>query len=220
MPQFPTSVNPVIMSSAKGINDITEPVKLDPGFTPFSVNLSAGGDTWVRRQGRDFFYLSDGSLATMFYLTTWNDGSSNIIAALGGSLYTFIPFTYVVDSSKRLIIQSADLRYWNVTPSASTGLIFPTGVTTPSTASRNSDLLLDSTQSIAFKGNSGFTQLAVDQSGGWFLQGGNGDFGLTLFTTDLVFSIASGASLKMVDAQGNTWQYSMTNDGDLIVTTI
>lgn len=221
MPQSPTSVDPVIMSSARGINDISDPTKLEKGYTPFALNFSVSGDVWPRRQGRDMFYLNDGNLVTSLYTLTWDDGSYNIIASIGDTFYTFIPFTYAFNFGIRLILQSASLAWWNVTPNATTGLISPTVVADPATPSKTSDLFVDASQSLAFRGNSGFTQLSIDQlNEGWYLHGGNGDFGAITFTSDVVFSYASGASLIMADLQGNTWRYSMTNDGDLIVTTV
>ncbi len=222
MPQNPTSVLPVIINKAKGMNDFIGPTKLPEGFVTFELNLIPSGDVWPRRAGRDGYWLVDGDPVLNISVLNWADGRSTYVAQLGDSFYDITPnFSYYFRNNARLVIQAPGGQYWNVTPGFTTGLIFPTVVSTPSTAPQTGNLTVTPTQTISFQVDGGSIQLLSDfQNDGWYLESGLDALGFTQYTSDVVFTYASGFSLIIQDSALNNWKFSVSDIGELIVTVV
>lgn len=218
----PTQVFSDIIQGAKGLNDSYGETKLPPGFVPFAVNYSASGDTWNRRSGRTFFLLETGQVM-MISTLQWDDGTSNNIADIGSTLYDLsVVFTYLVASGTRLIIQSPDLNYWDVTPNDTTGLINPTVVAVPAATPQVANFIVLNGESFGFVNSTGkITRLAADQDHfGWYLQGLGATTSLVPISTDLVFTVASGFSFRIKDYLANTWSLQMDNSGGFYAVTV
>lgn len=218
----PTQDQPDVFQGAMGINDAVSVLKLKEKFVPFAVNLHAQGDVWDRRAGRDFYLLQTGMVLGLSTVR-FEDGQAFNIAQIGSYLYNLsTTFSYLVASGVKLYIQSADTNYWDVTPNASTGLIVPTAVAAPAAAAQTSNFTVLNGESFGFIGASGeVTRLNCDLDvGGWWLAGYGVSTSTVSITTDMVFTVASGFSFRIVDYAGNTWAFSVTNDGFMIVTTV
>lgn len=127
---------------------------------------------------------------------------------------------YLLDTGVRLILQSPDLTYWNVTPDVN-GLILPTAVSTPSATPQTADLILMPGEYIAFKYSTTSLLLLCDQNHlGWYTQSIGIPTTEFTVTDDMVFTVASGFVLRMEDDTSNTWEFSVSNDGNLFVTTV
>lgn len=223
MPQLPTKASPDMFIRAQGLNDEQAATKQEPGYIPFALNLSATGDVWTRRAGRDFYFLDEvnGGVLAIKQLT-WADGLSINIAVIGGAWYDLgAPFTYLFEAGIRLVIQSPDLNYWDVTPDATTGLINPTVVSAPSATAQTSNVTLGENDSIGFVVTGGIVRLNVTEEAGiWFLEMQSNSPALSFISDDWVFTIASGFSLRITDSVGNVWSFSVDNGGNLLVTTV
>jgi hypothetical protein len=217
----PTQDQPIVFEGAKGINDATSFLKLKRGYTPFSVNLLAQGDVWDRRKGRDMFLLRSG-LALGIATVRFDDGVAFNIAQIGSSLNDLSTFDYFVSSGIRLIMQSSALNYWDVTPNATTGLITPIIVSTPSAAPQTSDFIVAYDNTFAFYSSDGNpTRLTADEEHyGWYLIGETKPVSSTTISTDMVFTYSSGFFFKIEDQDGNTWKLSITSNGNLQAITV
>lgn len=221
MPLQPTDSALEVFKGAKGIDDQSSIVKLDPGFASFVSNLEASSDVWKRRAGRDFSFLGSGN-SLIVALLTWDDGTYTEIASFGSVVYDMTTaITYILNSGVKLIIQSADLNYWNVTPDAN-GLINPVVVAAPSATSQAANFTVANGESIAFKiSATAATQILCDvDHGAWYLKGLGTTVGTTTYTTDLVFTVASGFSFRMKDYSSNTFKFVVSNDGNLTTITV
>lgn len=222
MPQlFTKKTNPIILNKALGMNDQVSLVKLDPGFVFFGINLQASNDCYKRREGRDFSFLGPG-LCLYVGQIAWDDGVVTEIAEFGGTFYDMsISFTKLMANGARLIIQSPDLNYWSLFDSVN-AVINPIVVAPPGAAAQASNLTIGMGETFGFilpGGN--VTGLLCDQThNGWYLQGYGPSFATTTYSADLVFTIASGFSFRMVDNFTNTFQFKISNDGNLFVQTI
>lgn len=126
-----------------------------------------------------------------------------------------VTVVYVVPSDKRLIYQSADGNYWDVTPGTD-GVINPTVITAPSDPAQIADISIDfATSAFTFQDiNGDLIQLDSDvNKGGWYLYGLE-TIGSNFYTTDVIFTYASGFSLKFTDSSLNIWKLAITNDGE------
>jgi hypothetical protein len=221
MSLLPSSVAPDVFNHALGLNDRESVLKLQNGFIPFACNILADNDTWDRRAGRDMVYLVPDQPVLGIGLLTWDDGTIIEIAQFGSTMYdmTFL-FTYYMDGG-RVIIQSPDGSYWSIFDTT-LGVIAPLSVAAPSATPQAANFTVANGESFGFEVSA--TQavgLLCDQDHiGWYLQGYGASIGSTVYSTDLVFTIASGFSFRKVDYSGNTWAYSMTDGGNLIVTTV
>jgi hypothetical protein len=159
----------------------------------------------------------------MIFQTSWDDGTRTDIAAIGSSLYDLTEtFTYLVASGTRLIIQSADLNYWNCTPNNTTGLIQPVVVAAPAAAAQVANFTVLNGESFGFINSAGnVVRLNADQDrSGWYLQGLGATTSLTTISTDLVFTVASGFSFRIVDYLSNVWKLTVNNSGNMIPITV
>lgn len=213
----PSNAQPVIDNEANGLNDAFGETKVPRGTLPFALNYLANGDTWDRRLGRDFFILQSG-MVTLISPTAWQDGVVVNIAVIGTQGYDLTTqFTFLIAYGNRLIIQSPDLNYWDVTPNDSTGLINPTIVALPATPPQNADFTVQNGESFGFINSaSSVVRLDADETYyGWYEKSYGSSTSLVTFTSDLVFTIASGYSFRIKDSHGNTWRLYTTNDGNL-----
>jgi hypothetical protein len=218
----PTKVQPVIFDKYSGVNDRQAPCKLERGNVSFEVNLDASNRVAKRRFGRDFFFLDPlAGSATGLWQTAWADGSVIDIGAIGSILYDLtFTFSAIIASGFRLIIQSPDLNYWDVTPNVD-GVINPTAIAAPAAIPQAANLTIQNGESFGFARGSGVTRLIADVDHfGWYLLGYGPSIATTTYTDDVVFTIASGFSFRIVDYQSNTWKFQMSNDGNLQVITV
>lgn len=223
MPQSPTSQTvPIVVKKAEGINDFESVVKLDPGFVPFSFNLSVESDAWNRRFGRTFKLIGPGPVLGIFVLT-WDDGTVSEVTQIGDSFYDVtIVFTYLFDIGISMIIQSPDGNYWDVTPEMTTGEILPTVVAAPVALPQTSNFTVLAGQTIAYKldATSVTAEFADQDQNGWFLQGYDLSSGANEISSDMVFTFASGFHFRIQDDQLNMWSFSVTNDGNIVLITV
>lgn len=221
--QNPTRSFPSIKVQARGLNDQDSALKLKKGYVPFALNVNASSDVWSRREGRDMEFFTSGVVLYIGQIT-WQDNTSSEISQIGGSFYDMgNDFTYLLANGTRLYIQSSDGSYWDCTP-GSNGLIFPTTIGTgaPGATPQTANIVLTPVQKFGFIRSDGkVDQLDADEANfGWFLNEYTGSIFPANVTTDVVFTFASGFSIRIEDVGGNTWVLSMTNDGNLIATTI
>ncbi len=222
MPQQPTSANPYVIKSAKGLNDHVSPVKIESGFISTGINELADGQSYDRRKGRALFWLSDEDPILSIYPVTWGDGTINYIAQAGDNYFDITPtYSFYFRDGARIIMQAPGGQYWDVTPGFTTGLIDPIIVSTPSTAAQTESFTVTNTETIAFQIDGASVELLSDfQNNGWYLMDGLDELGFTQFTSDVVFTYASGLSLIIQDSALNNWKFSVSDIGELIVTTI
>lgn len=217
----PTQDQPIVFDSARGINDAVSMPKIKKGFIPFSCNLLAQGDVWDRRKGRDFYLLQTGFVLSI-YTCRFEDNQVFNIAQIGQYLYNLSnTFSYLVANGTRLVIQSPDLNYWNITPNSS-GLISPVVVAAPAAAAQTANFTVLNGESFGFIGSTGnVTRLTASQDyNGWYLEGYGITTAITSITTDMVFTVASGFSFRIQDYSGNVWKMTMDNSGNLIPITV
>lgn len=222
MPQKSTNVLPMMLGNADGINDQVSLVKKDPGTLPFTLNYDADSDVWNRRAGRDLSFLVAGEPVMNIYDFSWSDGIHVEIATIGDEVYNLsTSFAYLLDVGVRLIFQSPDLNYWDVTPSLTTGLITPTVVATPTATAQAGNLTVQMGEKFGFLGTTNTVQLGVGEPySSWFAQVFGVSAPVSLVTDDLVFTSASGFSLIEKDFSGNSWKFSVDNIGQMIITTV
>lgn len=223
MSQQPTNHPPVIEARAKGMNDEDGLGKTSAGYDVFALNALATGDVKERRSGRDMSFVVDGSAVRGIWPLSWADGLRVIVGAIGTSWYDFTnTYTFLFDTGVKLIIQSADGNYWDCTPDASTEIINPIVVSTPSATAQTANRTISYGQLLGFEVTNGTVRLNADQNHwGWFLQkDGFATTPTNLVTTDWVFTIASGFSLRIVDKNGNSWKLGISNNGNLTATTV
>lgn len=219
MPQQPTQALGHFAKRAMGMNDIESLLALEQkGYVPFAMNTMSSSDVYTRRNGRDLFYIDDGFVLGMMMLQ-WDDGSRTDVAQIGSVLFDLTTtYTVFLKTGARLVLQSPDGNYWNCTPDASTLLVAPTVIATPTATARSADLIILDGESFGIEGASSSASLRTS-SDGWFVESQGMSSGLTEHTDDLVFTYASGYTLVMHDLQGNTHRFSVSNDGSFFTTT-
>lgn len=125
---------------------------------------------------------------------------------------------YVLPYGQRLVYQSSDLNYWDCTPNVQ-GVIQPTVLAgAPADPAKTDNLSFDANLSMfAFEGvDSDLIQLDASVSkNGWFLEG-TPAIGSVFYTTDIVFTYASGYTMRFTDTSLNIWKHQMTDDGNLL----
>lgn len=213
----PTAVQPAIFHKAKGLNDIESVVKLPDGFVPFALNMDVDNHTYDRRKGRDFSFLSSGNSVVMMASLTWDDGTTHNIAAMGAFLYDLsLTFTKALPAAYRMILQSPDATYWNITPD-SNGFINPTSLTVAPTATpQTADLTINNGESFIFQRSAASTRITADSAYfGWYLLQYGVGTAITTYTDDIVFTTASGFTMKIIDSGSKTHSLSMQNTGEL-----
>lgn len=222
MPQSPTGIaQPIVLKGADGSNDQEGISNRKPSSAWFSLNTLADSDSWGRRAGRDYVAAESG-IALGIYQLSWDDGTSTEIAMIGSTFYNMsVTFTYMMDIGIRVVIQSPDLSYWDATPAAS-GLINPVVIAAPAAAAQLSNFTIANGQSFGFRlSATEVTRLLCDRDhNGWYLQGYGATDATSTLATDMVFTVASGFSLRQVDYDGNTWKYQVDNNGKFYVTTV
>lgn len=211
----PTQADPVIFDKYKGMNDRQAPCKLERGNTSFEINLDAGTNSAERRAGRDFYFYSDTGAVTGLWQVTWQDGITTQIAAIGSKLYDLTQtFTFLIAAGTRMVLQSPNLLYWNITPN-SNGLIQPTVVAAPAATPQAADFTVQNGESLGFARSGATTRLTADSGRyGWYLFQYGVSSGSTTYTTDIVFTAASGFKLKIKDPT-LTFTLDITNAGNL-----
>lgn len=218
----PTDADAVLLKGAKGNNDAFGLQKMPDGMLPFSMNQVPTGTAWERRRGRDFYLLQSG-FVTSIYTTNWDDGTAMNIASMGATYFNLSnTFTYLVADGIRLVIQSADLNYWDVTPADATGLINPVVVAAPAAAAQVANFTVLNGESFGFILSSGnVTRLTADQDhNGFYLMGYGTTTSLSSIATDLVFTVTSGFSFRIQDYSGNVWKMVISNDGQIQAVTV
>lgn len=222
MPQQATSTNPALINKAKGMNDEVSALKLEEGYTAASINLTADGENYDRRSGRNLYWLDDGNPVLSLHNLTWDDGSSSYIGQFGSSFSDITPtYSYYFRDGARLILQAPGLQYWDVTPGFTTGFIFPTVVSTPSATPQAASITVTDLQTIGFQIDGASRQLLSDWNhDGWYLLPGEDNLGSTQYTSDIVFTRSSGFSLIIQDSALNSFKFSVSDIGELIATTI
>lgn len=217
----PTQADPIVFDKYKGMNDKQAPCKLERGNVSFEINLDASTYAASRRAGRDFFFYTDDGAVTGLWQITWQDGITTDIASIGSEIYDLtFTFTFMLASGSRLVLQSPDLNYWDITPNAN-GLINPTVIAAPGAVPQAANFTVLNGESFGFETSGQVTRLAADQEHyGWYLIGYGVSNATTTYTSDLVFTVASGFSFRIQDNNTNMWRFSITNDGNLTVITV
>jgi hypothetical protein len=132
-----------------------------------------------------------------------------------------VSYTYRVGFGIRLILQSPDLNYWSCAPNTVDAIPRPQVTAAPTASPQTADLVIAAGNSLIFDAATQFIQLDCDQAhNGWFTRIVPNGTALNLVTSDIVFTQASGYSLKIADVSGNTWRFSIDNNGFLSVTTV
>lgn len=216
MPQQPTTAVPFIVNKAMGLNDMVSSVKLDDGFSQTAINLIATGDSWDRRGGRELYYLNDGNPVLGLQYLSWDDGSFNYIGQLGTVYYDITPtYSYYFRNSARFILQDVGGKYWDCTPGFTTGLINPTVITTPSATAQTESINVSNTQTIGFQVDGASRHLLADfQHNGWYLMAGLDELGFNQYTSDIVFTYASGFSIIVEDSALNHFKFQISDIGE------
>ncbi len=218
----PSQATPKVIDKFGTQNDQQSVVKMRNNDFPFALNFNPEGNDLGRRAGRDFSFISSDGAVYAIKQIEFSDGTSSTVAQFGAFVYALeVGFQYILNSGVRIIIQSADLNYWNVTPN-SNDLIAPTVVSAPAATAQAANITIPYGQKLGFASATGTVQLGADQNrpGGWFLLKFGSSVPTTAITTDWVFTVASGFSLRIIDGNANTWSFKVSNAGALQVITV
>lgn len=217
MASNPTDANPIVFNQAMGINDAQSELKRPNGTVPFALNFIATGDVWDRREGRDYAFQYTG-LTLSLYQFIWDDGLLNNGVQVGDALYDFTSSVwFVLGSGKKLIIQSQDLNWWDVTPTVNAE-INPTVVATPATAAQTVDFVVQNNQNFGVTYATRTILFGIDRDDGIYALQTLPAQGYQSLN-DLVFSYASGKYFISIDRHGNRWKLGVDNDGTPTMTT-
>lgn len=209
-------------------------LKTDDGQYSVLQNVRGWGGLGSKRRGvRTSARMSSGIMG-IFDLKSEGDAATLdkiLVVTANGDLNLFdyseliTVFDYLIEDGAGLVLQSANLSWWDIDPASGNGVIRTEGVAAPSSP-RSTDLNIQQGQLFGFADSSGiwrrfvFEQVGISGSKIGFLRGRRYALheATTSYSSDLAFSTGVGPVFQTAELQ--RWRWTISNSGISRLTSI